>query len=448
MERRLTSFLSAALAIRLLGLGAAAIWFDESVSYYRAQMPLQLYAADFSDYVGANVWELVLHVVAGGPAWLFRIPSLIAAMLALWIAWVLMDRLQFSSAQQITAAVPLALLPGMIWQAQDARYYAAITLLYVAALYFAVSWRRLGLLACLGMLPYVHPIGALYAGSALLVAWIRGMPFRRVAAVGALALVSYVPRIYSMIHPGGPRQTFWLGELTFKHALAGTVQAFMVGTIDNGSAIALLWLLLFAAIAAVVRISQRSARILLAATMLPIIGMLAVSLVKPIYFYRPVQPVVAPFCMLIGLTMAPGRRWPSWIAASIGASVLLTGMIAWDPAMRGSHLDAAAAFIARNWHAGDHIAHAAATTAVPFSLYADDRESCMIEGYGPDRLPSNLVMPYCDGVGSWLVWSRDDNIMQPDLSAKLYMITAGHLPVWRSDYAWQMAPIEIYYLQR
>jgi hypothetical protein len=69
-----------------------------------------------------------------------------------------------------------------------------------------------------------------------------------------------------------------------------------------------------------------------------------------------------------------------------------------------------------------------------------------MEGYGPDRLPSNLVLPYCDAVGSWLVWAREP-IMQPELTAHLKEITADRLPSWTTAYTWHIAPIEIYYLR-
>jgi hypothetical protein len=156
--------------------------------------------------------------------------------------------------------------------------------------------------------------------------------------------------------------------------------------------------------------------------------------------------VVIPFCLLFGLTLAPSRTWQSKIGAAMGAGVLVLAVVNWDPAARGGHLDAGAAYISAHWHRGDRIAHASATTAVPLRLLLPDRDSCIMKGYGPDQLPSNLALPYCDAVGSWLVWSREP-IMQPELTARLSEITAQHMPTWTSVYTWQFAPIEIYYLR-
>jgi hypothetical protein len=228
--------------------------------------------------------------------------------------------------------------------------------------------------------------------------------------------------------------------------LVQTAQAFAVGTLDAASALLMLTLLMAALLLALVRVRERNVRILLAAVALPIIGLLVISVRTPVYFYRPVQPVLIPFCLLLGMTLGPSRKWYSKIGAGIGAAVLVVAVVHWDPSARGGHLDAGAAFIAEHWRPGDRIAHASATTAVPLSFYLPDKAACIMEGYGPDRLPSNLALPYCDAVGSWLVWAREP-IMQPGLTAQLKEITAQRLPAWTTAYTWHIAPIEIYYLR-
>lgn len=438
-------FLAAALAVRLIGINSASMWFDEAVSKYRAMMPLAMYATDYSDYVGPNLWEIILRPFAWGPPWLFRIPSLIAALIAVWTGWMVMERLAFSRAQRVTALVPMLLLPGMIWQAQDARYYGALAAIYIAAVYFAVSLRPLGLLGLAGILPYVHPVGAFYGAAALIVAWLAGMRLGRLVRIGLLVLLAWIPASTALIRPLGARPPFWVGPFDAPYALQQTAQAFAVGTMDPAPALLLLLLLAAALIAALVRLRHRTSRILLAASMVPLIALLAASAHTPMYFYRPVQPAVIPFCILLGWTMAPGISWHSKLGAAVGAILLVAAVVNWDPSARGGHLDDGAAYIVGHWRAGDRIAYASATTAVPFSALLADKNSCIVRGYGPDRLPSNLELPFCDNVGSWLVWPREA-VMKPELTKQLQAITGDRLPVWTSVHTWQFAPIEIYYL--
>ena len=198
--RMMPWFLAAALIVRLIGINSASIWFDEAISRYRASVPLADYFAYFSAYTGTNLWELILRPFAFGPVWLLRIPPLLTAILGLWLAWRVMDQLAFQPAQRITAAIPLILLPGLIWQAQDSRYYAAIGAVYLAALWFALERRWLGLLACMGLLQYLHPIGPTYSLGALVVAWICGIGIVRGLWIGGLAFLSWLPRLYQITH--------------------------------------------------------------------------------------------------------------------------------------------------------------------------------------------------------------------------------------------------------
>lgn len=449
MTKHMALLLASALAVRLLGLSASPLWFDEAISQYRAAMPITQYLIDMSDYVGPNLWELVLRPFAHGPAWLFRVPSLVVSLVALWIAWRLAERLQFTHVQQITAAIPMLLLPGMVWMAQDARYYGALSMLYLAALYFAVTWRTLGLVACVGLMAYLHPVGAFFGVAAILVAWIRGMPFRRIILISTAVMLAWIPAIYRLVYPAHPRPAFWLGELSPVYVAEQTAQAFAVGTLSSGWALLLLVLLAPAAIAGIIQIRRRRVRMLLVAALAPIILMLAASLVQPIYFYRPAQAAMVPCLLLFGRTLAPGRAWWSKIAPALGAAVLVVGMLQWDPSARGSHIDNGAAFVAQHWHSGDRITYAAATVAVPFSRYLPGRDACLLADNGLDFLPSNLLMPYCDAgdLGPWLVWPREEK-MRPEIKALLAARTAGRMPVWQSGSGWQWAPIEIYYLHQ
>jgi hypothetical protein len=86
---------------------------------------------------------------------------------------------------------------------------------------------------------------------------------------------------------------------------------------------------------------------------------------------------------------------------------------------------------------------------MPFLYYLPDREDCLLPNNGMGELPPALrAMPECSNHtpgGEWLVWPRDPTLDE-DLEQTLESTVRGMLPAWRSDIAWQFAPIEIYYL--
>jgi hypothetical protein len=443
-------FLAAALALRVLGLNSAALWFDEAVSKFRASLPLALYFTDYTDYIGPNIWDFVLRPFAYGPVWLLRVPALIVAMVALWLGWELSKLLLFTRPERITAAILMAILPGLIWQAQDARYYAALGLLYVAAIYFAVRKHPTWLLACMALLPYIHPVGAFYALAALVVAWISGLRANQLLLIGAVAAVTYVPRIYGLLVPAVGRPAIWTAEMTPLFLLDQTAKALSVGTLGPAAGLTLLLIFAVSVAAALSRARERSTQVVLAAGLLPIFIMLAVSVIMPVYLYRPVQPVLIPLCLSAALALAPGRGLMSKILQAAMSVLLIAALSNWNPAARGGYLDNGAATITRNWQEGDRIVYASPTVALPFAYYLPDKPGCLIPRNGMGELPRGFqgitsCTPHYADPGMWLVWHRDPG-MNSGLTENLRRTVAGRLPVWRSDFAWQFRPVELYYI--
>jgi hypothetical protein len=460
------TYLLLSLSTRLLGFATPSLWYDEAVSKYRASLPWLQYLHDTSEYVGVNLWEIVLRPFAYGPVWLLRIPALACAMLAIYLTWRLMDRLQFTKIQRYTTAAFLAVLPGLIWIAQDARYYAALAACYMGALWFAMKRSQLGLIACVGLAAYVHPVGAAYGVAALLIAWIAGMSFKRVFVAGVLSAMAWIPRYVAFAAPGIlPRDEspilgtvsgeFWLTKINGLYVIEQTIQAVFVNTIQG-------WLLIFImagfvalVIAFLVRIRNRSAVIVLCALFIPAAIMLFVSFMyKPVYFYRPIQPLCYALCLFVALAISPGRTWYTWIGIGITSAVLLVSFVNYDPETRGGHIEQTAAVINKNWQAGDKIVYVTPLTAFPFSPYLPDRERCILDmpiglNLGPLNIQGYEMCPAYRLAGPgrvWLVWSTDPAIPE-NIHATLRTYTAGLVPVAVTD-AWQFATIEVYLLNK
>jgi len=389
-------FLLTSLLLRLNGLATTAIWYDEAISRYRAQNM-------FISNQNAPMWDLLLVPFANGPVWLMRLPGLFFAMLALWLAWKLMDELAFTKPQRIAACILMAALPGLIWLAQDARCYSAMTCAYMAALYFGYKNRPLGLAAAVGLLGFIHPTGMGLGAAALLLAMSR-MTVRRVslASLGCLAWIPVL--VLYIVRKAEDSNGFWLLKIEPLRAIS---QAAFVNTVPVAVGGTLIILLLF------FMIKRRDLRILWLMTTTPIIIQIAFSmLVTPVLFYRPLMPVLIPLCMLAGAGLVPSRPGVlRWIPAALAAGLLLVSVTHWDPSGRGGHVDNIAALINANWQEGDQLVYATGTVALPIDFYLQ-RPSCILDWKDYNLSPRNLVWTHCppgtpQAGRTWLVWPND-----------------------------------------
>lgn len=448
------TYLLTALLTRLLGFNTASLWYDEAVSQYRSSLPWALYLRDQSDYNGVNLWDVVLRPFAHGPTWMLRLPALACSMLAVWLAWKIMDRLQFTRSQRITAAVGIVLLPGLLWQAQDARYYAAVAALYLGAIWYALACRPLGLAACAGLLVYIHPTGAAYGLAALLIGWIGWMPFRRVALASLISIAAWIPRLFTLVFSPSSTGDFWLMRTDLSWVAGQSVETAFVGTLPG----ALQYIALFGFVVVVfvylVQVRTRGGVLVAASLFVPALIMYVVSVIyQPVFFYRPIQPLCYSLCLFVALAVAPGRRWHTWIGAGAAAAVLLAGYTAYSPADRGGHIDLAADVIRTHWQAGDRIVYVTPLTAFPFNVILPDLDHCLLDTpIGPNVGPNVITgYNYCtyadlDGPGRvWLVWPREPAV-DPSVHAALGDLTSGMVPVAVAE-NWQFAPIEIYLME-
>ena len=144
-----------AFLLRLVGLYKSPLWYDEVLSLHRAGLPFWESMAQ-----NLNLWALVLRFFAD-PIRL-RWPAMICSILAIWLAGRIMIQLQFDRTQRVAGLLTLACLPGLLWIAEDARYYSGVALIYMASIYFALSGRWLGLFAVSGLAIYIHPTAPAY----------------------------------------------------------------------------------------------------------------------------------------------------------------------------------------------------------------------------------------------------------------------------------------------
>ena len=325
-----------AFLIRVVGIFASPLWYDEILSLHRAQLP-------FWDHmhVHVNVWELTLRAFAN--PYMIRVPSLICAAAALWLAWLIMQELRFDRMQQMGGMLALTFMPGLLWMAQDARYYSGIALIYMASTYFALKGQWLGLIAVSGLSPFVHPTAPAY----IVHAWILiSLHAPRRVMLGAIALPFIwwlSPTLPALFARGG---SFWLksadaGYMLKQYALA-------LGMNPLNVIPAFLFMVIVVAFAAC-KFNARAWLIYFT----PIVTIVAVSAsVLPVAFYRTLQPSLMGLGILIG-SFTPGVKRLPYMAA---LAMLLTWMLAqYDPTMHAGHVEIGTDKIIAEWRDGDCI---------------------------------------------------------------------------------------------
>lgn len=127
---------------------AKSIWWDESLSLYRAQRSVLYILSNRIDFPGSSTTDLhpplyflLLHLLTrlcGETDLVLRFPSVAFAALIVPLLYLMGRRLRGARAG-LLAALFGALSPFYLWYAQEARMYAMVTALGLASVYFL--WR-------------------------------------------------------------------------------------------------------------------------------------------------------------------------------------------------------------------------------------------------------------------------------------------------------------------
>jgi len=425
---------------RLIGLNSASIWYDEGFSILAARLPLgtmlNLLKIDFTP----PLWEMVIHPVAGGPLWLVRLVVFAFSLGAAWLAW------EIAGHKQPLLFTALALVPGLLWHAQDARSYALLSFLYLLAGYMAIKGRWLGLAASCGLILWTHATGAGFvAGALALGLYSHPKKWKVVILCGAGAAVSYLPWVPSWLQNG--MTGHWIPPLSAEWFLEQTFLAFWVSDLQFFYMLAFLILLLVSLVAACIRarFAPRTSILFL----VPLALLLAVSaFFRDVFMYRTLTPFLLPFGLWL-VEISEGKKWLSRVLTAGWSAMLLISLMTWNPASRGAGLEQAADTIRERWQAGDVIFYGTGSVAVPFYyylpefpgyLYATERHA----GLGKPELMAGFGLPEADLADLeytrlWLIYPVE-MLLTPEQTAYLEGIAQGGELVARLEYL-QTAPI-------
>jgi mannosyltransferase len=191
------------IVLRVIPVWRDALWYDENFTLLVARLPWDRFMQAIAGDVHPPLFYLLLRPLAMAdwlPVWTLRLPSVAFSIGALFLFWKIMNERCLWHRNAMLALAIFALLPQQIYYAQEARMYAMLTFLVMAAWLAIImeKWVLLGFLA--SALLWTHNYGPLYI-TALFVAGVVFRPrtfFPMFLAFG-LAALSWIPWVSVLI---------------------------------------------------------------------------------------------------------------------------------------------------------------------------------------------------------------------------------------------------------
>src|SRR3990172_902374 len=454
---------NAGIVLRVAGLTASPLWYDESFSLAMTRLPLLDMVRAASLDFHPPLWEMIAWVsvrLFGVNEFGLRLPSLLASVGALLLAADFAHRLLAPRAAALGLAA-LAILPYQLWLAQDGRGYAVMSLLYLAAAWFALKGRWLGMGAALGLMMYVNLAAPFYALTigVLCVGWWRRFEIRRYALSGVMAVTAFAPWLSSYVHAVSAKD-FWTVPQTLVWFITAIVRAMVVDSLpgDWWEAVAVLAVLGSVVAAITITLVYRERGLVVGAVLgvLPFALMLLAVPVKNVILYRPLSALTAPFVLWLAASLIrlPGTFLKSFFATA-WALIGIGGLLAWSAAAKGGELESLAEVINDEWQPGDVVYHATATSALPFDFYLD-HPAWVLDEVQHDGLLSwdvqdalgvrRAALEDIPHIRAWVVWARD-GFESEAAHARMTEYVRGGVLIGTVHY-WQAAPIEVWRVER
>src|SRR5258706_2255119 len=483
----LGAILAAGIALRISGLTASAIWYDEAISFEAAKLPffsmLDATRFTFSPPLWGTIVWLSVRLFGQNELGL-RLPALFAGISLLWMTYQTISDFRLSEYQNIVVIGFAAFLPYQLAMAQDGRMYTLFATLYLCAIWFARRNRWLGLTACSGLLLYTHYTAIFYLIAIYLIAAINHLSNRKhlvkIFASGLISILSFLPWLGVYISTLAIESP--VGPISIKSLLIMFYQGTFDGTITQTPfyPLALVAIFgsvifgLFFSINMVFSLVHEATRVdsvrplfvrrklvhyvqLTLFALLPITIMVVWSFVwKNFLYYRLIVSTIIPMIIwaVYNIAQSSKLRQLNYVLLSCWTVCILAGIVLWSPQAKTGDLHDIANFVNEQWQNGDVIYHITGTSYLPFSQYLGNKPQYLIDEKQHDwLLPIQLQdrfgikrsslesIPY---QRAWIFFSRDGLIsQQANERAQKYIHDATLIGVVK---AWRFSSIEVYLL--
>ncbi len=227
-----------AAALRLSTLDLQSFWYDEAFTPVHVLHP-SLWATLRSVVHSENtppLWYVIVWAdsrVLGTGEVALRLPSALAGIATVPLAWAIGRELTARRATAIATAAFVAVNPLLVWYSQEARAYGLFVLLVAAAMLCflralqAPTRGRMAAFALTGSLALLSHYFAVFLliGMVMWLAWDRTRRHAAGPAIGALVLVGLA--LAPLISAQGGHGTQWIGEWALESRLQAIPQYYL-----------------------------------------------------------------------------------------------------------------------------------------------------------------------------------------------------------------------------
>ncbi|MEZ4595009.1 MAG: glycosyltransferase family 39 protein [Chloroflexota bacterium] len=412
-------------AVRLYHLDAQSVWFDEAARLIIARSNIATILKTTGGDTLPPLYHLILHFwqLAGTQDFWTRLPSVFANILLIAVMFQL-GQMLFNRRVGLIAAAITAILPYLIFHAQQANLYSQYTLL--AALQMLIFWRvqkgnttkiiwAAYVIINLAAL-YTHYFAAFLLLAAHFFLLIQRPKYKQLLLADALIVIGYLPYVNIFLGKAADVSTgFWLNApaplqpfltlflLIGSYSLSHT--SFIVGLV------LILALLGFSLLEIRHHLKRNTAKkpmifFLLILTFLPIVVVWVISQWLPIYLDRALLIVLPSYILLLAYALAnTTKRSPLPIIAGLIACLLVLSIYNyfdspyyWKPNYR-----AAAMSLATAQSADKAIIHTSNGSYIPFLVYLPPQNHFLLAG---DPAPHHPPQVYENVHGSLIEWNQ------------------------------------------
>jgi uncharacterized membrane protein len=473
----------AGVVLRINGIFTTGIWYDEALPFAAARLPFwsMLEATKFTD--APPLWDLIIWCsvrILGQNEVALRLPSLIASVITLWLAYKVSGEFLLSNLQKTGLMIFICILPYQIWMAQDGRSYALFSALYLAGTWFALRKRWLGLTACGGLILFSHYVGLFYVLSLYIVASLTtGISFKNLktlVASGFIAVLSFAPWV--PVYMTTLAEDFTVPPLTIPDLLVMFYRIMFADALSQSSLLLLALIAisgclllsefilcirmykiikdkLLSKVQKAVNVEVRYIQLSLFA-LLPLVIMVTWSIVwKNFIYYRLLVPLAIPLILWMLFTLT--KQIPVWLTKyfliPIWSILLVVGVANWSPLSKDGNMHNAIDVINTQWKSGDVIYHITGTSYMPFSNYFRNKPMYLID----EQQHGWLLRPQLQDIFGversaledikykrvWVFYASSESLISENARrrADQYIENGVFIDIVQ---AWQFAPIKIY----
>ncbi len=239
------------LGLRLYGLDAQSLWYDEGFSVYLARMDVDEITTRTAADIQPPLYYYLLHGwigLFGDGERALRGLSVLFGVLTVPLTYAVAWQLFRSRLAGLLAALLVAVSPLHVWYGQEVRMYTLLTFLCLLSSYFlllVVKAEKTGPVAILWTVYTLANVAALYThyfaffvlvfqALYVLAVWVagRGRPLHLVLgglASGVATLLLYLPWLPQLITRYGTDVSYWPGQLKIHEVLVDIVLSFVGG---------------------------------------------------------------------------------------------------------------------------------------------------------------------------------------------------------------------------